>query len=301
MPYLATMLGMKQVYPGRYSPDMLLKLIASEGVSFSHCVPTILHMLLADKAGADVDLSGCKMIIGGAAFPKGLAAAALARGMDVFSGYGMSETCPILTIAHVRSALPDVDAEAAERIRTGYPIPLVDLRTVDGDMLDVSRDGKATGEIVVRTPWLTQGYLHNPAASEDLWAGGYLHTGDIGAIDPRGMLTVTDRLKDVIKTGGEWVSSLELESIISQHPAVTEVAVVGVKDDKWGERPLAMVVVKAGQAATADDIKAHVQRFADEGHISKFAVPDRVLFVDSLARTSVGKLNKKAMREQLAG
>ena len=301
MPYLATMLGMKQVYPGRYSPDMLLKLIASEGVSFSHCVPTILHMLLADKAGADVDLSGCKMIIGGAAFPKGLAAAALARGMDVFSGYGMSETCPILTIAHVRSALPDVDAEAAERIRTGYPIPLVDLRTVDGDMLDVSRDGKATGEIVVRTPWLTQGYLHNPVASEDLWAGGYLHTGDIGAIDPRGMLTVTDRLKDVIKTGGEWVSSLELESIVSQHPAVNEVAVVGVKDDKWGERPLAMVVVKAGQAATADDIKAHVQRFADEGHISKFAVPDRVLFVDSLARTSVGKLNKKAMREQLAG
>ena len=301
MPYLATMLGMKQVYPGRYSPDMLLKLIASEGVSFSHCVPTILHMLLADKAGADVDLSGCKMIIGGAAFPKGLAAAALARGMDVFSGYGMSETCPILTIAHVRSALPDVDAEAAERIRTGYPIPLVDLRTVDGDMLDVSRDGKATGEIVVRTPWLTQGYLHNPVASQDLWAGGYLHTGDIGAIDPRGMLTVTDRLKDVIKTGGEWVSSLELESIVSQHPAVNEVAVVGVKDDKWGERPLAMVVVKAGQAATADDIKAHVQRFADEGHISKFAVPDRVLFVDSLARTSVGKLNKKAMREQLAG
>ena len=301
MPYLATMLGMKQVYPGRYSPDMLLKLIASEGVSFSHCVPTILHMLLADKAGANVDLSGCKMIIGGAAFPKGLAAAALARGMDVFSGYGMSETCPILTIAHVRGALPDADAEAAERIRTGYPIPLVDLRTVDGDMLDVSRDGKATGEIVVRTPWLTQGYLHNPPASEDLWAGGYLHTGDIGTLDPRGMLTVTDRLKDVIKTGGEWVSSLALESIISQHPAVNEVAVIGVKDDKWGERPLAMVVHKAGQAVTVEDIKGHVQAFADAGHISKFAVPDRVLFVDNLARTSVGKLNKKAMREQLAG
>ena len=301
MPYLATMLGMKQVYPGRYSPDMLLKLIASEGVSFSHCVPTILHMLLTDKAGANVDLSGCKMIIGGAAFPKGLAAAALARGMDVFSGYGMSETCPILTIAHVRGALPDADAEAAERIRTGYPIPLVDLRTVDGDMLDADRDGKATGEIVVRTPWLTQGYLHNPPASEDLWAGGYLHTGDIGTLDPRGMLTVTDRLKDVIKTGGEWVSSLALESIISQHPAVNEVAVIGVKDDKWGERPLAMVVLKAGQAVTVEDIKGHVQAFADAGHISKFAVPDRVLFVDSLARTSVGKLNKKAMREQLAG
>ncbi len=301
LPYVATMLGLKQVYPGRYAPEMLLQLIQNEGVTFSHCVPTILHMLLASKASETVDLSRCKMIIGGAAFPKGLAAAALARGMDVFTGYGMSETCPILTIAHVRDELPDVDAQAAERIRTGYSIPLVDLHTVDMEMLDVPRDGKASGEIVVRAPWLTQGYLNNPAASEDLWAGAYLHTGDIGVLDERGMLTVTDRLKDVIKTGGEWVSSLELESIISQHPAVNEVAVVGVKDDKWGERPLAMIVLRDGQSASADDIRAHVQKFAEEGHISKFAIPDQVRFVDSLARTSVGKLNKKAMREQLAG
>lgn len=220
--------------------------------------------------------------------------------MDVFTGYGMSETCPILTIAHVRGELPDADAQAAERIKTGYTIPLVDLHTVDAEMLDVERDGKATGEIVVRAPWLTQGYLHNPAASEELWAGGYLHTGDIGSIDPRGMLTVTDRLKDVIKTGGEWVSSLELESIISQHPAVNEVAVIGVKDDKWGERPMAMIVLRAEHTASIEDIKQHVHRFAEEGHISKFAIPDQVRFVDSLARTSVGKLNKKAMREQLA-
>ena len=301
MPYVATLLGLKQVYPGRYAPDSLLGLIQREGVTFSHCVPTILHMLLTSKASEGVDLSRCKMIIGGAAFPKGLAAAALARGMDVFTGYGMSETCPILTIAHVRDELPDADAKAAERIRTGYSIPLVDLRTVDEEMLDVPHDGKASGEIVVRAPWLTQGYLHNPTASEDLWAGAYLHTGDIGVLDPRGMLTVTDRLKDVIKTGGEWVSSLELESIISQHPAVNEVAVVGVKDDKWGERPLAMIVLREGQTAEADDIRAHVQKFAEEGHISKFAIPDQVRFVASLARTSVGKLNKKAMREQLAG
>ncbi|MCK6410961.1 MAG: fatty acid--CoA ligase [Azonexus sp.] len=301
MPYLATMLGLKQVYPGRYAPETLLKLIDCEGVTFSHCVPTILHMLLSSKASESVDLSRCKMIIGGAAFPKGLAAAALARGMDVFTGYGMSETCPILTIAHVRDELPDADAEAAERIRTGYSIPLVDLHTVDMDMLDVPHDGKASGEIVVRAPWLTQGYLNNPAASEDLWAGGYLHTGDIGVLDPRGMLTVTDRLKDVIKTGGEWVSSLELESIISQHPAVNEVAIVGVKDDKWGERPLAMIVLREGREATADDIRTHVEKFANEGHISKYAVPDQVRFVASLARTSVGKLNKKAMREEIAG
>ncbi len=301
MPYVATMLGLKQVYPGRYTPDMLLQLIATESVTFSHCVPTILHMLLSSKLSEGVDLSRCKMIIGGAAFPKGLAAAALARGMDVFTGYGMSETCPILTITHVREDLPDADAQAAERIRTGYAIPLVDLHTVDAEMLDVERDGKASGEIVVRAPWLTQGYLHNPAASADLWAGGYLHTGDIGSFDPRGMLTVTDRLKDVIKTGGEWVSSLELESVISQHPAVNEVAVIGIKDDKWGERPLAMIVLRAEHSASVDDIKQHVLRFAEAGHISKFAVPEQVRFVDSLARTSVGKLNKKAMREQLAG
>ena len=301
LPYVATMLGLKQVYPGRYMPDTLLQLIAAEGVTFSHCVPTILHMLLSSKAGEGVDLSHCKMIIGGAAFPKGLAAAALARGMDVFTGYGMSETCPLLTIAHVREAMPDLDAQAAERIKTGYALPLVDLRTVDAEMIDAARDGKESGEIVVRTPWLTQGYLHNPQASEDLWAGSYLHTGDIGVIDPRGMLTVTDRLKDVIKTGGEWVSSLELESIISQHPAVNEVAVIGIKDEKWGERPLAMIVLKADHTATADEIKAHVKHFADEGHISKFAIPEQVRFVESLARTSVGKLNKKAMREQLAG
>lgn len=301
IPYLATMLGLKQVYPGRYAPDALLQLINTEGVTFSHCVPTILHMLLNSKAAENVDLSRCKMVIGGAAFPKGLAAAALARGIDVFTGYGMSETCPILTIVQVRNDVgSDADAQASERIKTGYPIPLVDLHTVDGELLDVERDGKASGEIVVRAPWLTQGYLHNPVASEELWAGGYLHTGDIGVIDPRGMLTVTDRLKDVIKTGGEWVSSLELESIISQHPAVNDVAVIGIKDDKWGERPLAMIVLKADQTASADDIKQHVQRSAEEGHISKFAIPDQVLFVDNLARTSVGKLNKKAMREELA-
>ena len=301
IPYVATMLGLKQVYPGRFAPDTLLQLIASEGVTFSHCVPTILHMLLKSKAGEAIDLSRCKMIIGGAAFPKGLAVAALARGIDVYTGYGMSETCPIMSIVQVRGDTgADVDTQAAERIKAGYSIPLVELHTVDEEMLDVERDGKASGEIVVRAPWLTQGYLHNPAASEELWSGGYLHTGDIGVIDPRGMLTVTDRLKDVIKTGGEWVSSLELESIISQHPAVSEVAVIGIKDDKWGERPLAMIVLKADQTATVDDIKQHVLRCAEEGQISKFAVPDQVRFVDNLARTSVGKLNKKAMREEQA-
>ena len=303
LPYVATMLGIKQVYPGRYLPDNLAKLIRDEKVTFSHCVPTILHMMLNCKIAQETDLSGWKVIIGGSALPKGLAAAAIERGIDIFAGYGMSETCPILTLAQVPSTFPADDSavQADQRVRTGYPIPLVDVRTVDGELVDTPRDGKSAGEIVVRAPWLTMGYLHNPDYSEELWAGGYLHTGDIGTIDPAGCLQVTDRLKDVIKTGGEWVSSLDLESIISQHPAVSESAVIGVKDDKWGERPIALVVLKEGQSATEEDIKRHVQKFADEGHISRYAIPNQIRFVDSLARTSVGKLNKMALRKQIAG
>ena len=301
MPYIATLLGLKQVYPGRYAPDTLLETIAREKVTFSHCVPTILHMLLTSPASARVDLSGWKVIIGGSALPKGMAADALARGIDVFTGYGMSETCPILTLARVPAdvAADDVAAQTDARVKTGQPVPLVDLHTVDAEFVDVARDGKTPGEVVVRTPWLTQGYLSNPDASEELWEGGYLHTGDIGVMDARGTLQITDRMKDVIKTGGEWVSSLELESIISQHPAVSEVAVVGIKDDKWGERPLAMVVLKPDHAATAEDIRDIVRQSAEAGHISRYAVPEQVRFADGLARTSVGKLNKKAMREQL--
>ncbi|HEX6734287.1 MAG TPA: AMP-binding protein, partial [Azonexus sp.] len=302
LPYVATMLGIKQVYPGRYAPDTLAQYIRDEKVTFSHCVPTILHMLLTSPTAKEIDFSGWKVIIGGAAFPKGLAAAALARGIDAFAGYGMSETCPILSIARVPSGLAqaDADTQADLRIRTGYPIPLVDLRTVDGDMTATPRDGQSAGEIVVRAPWLTQGYLHNPVASEELWRGGRLHTGDIGVIGPDGCLQVTDRLKDVIKTGGEWVSSLELENIISQHPSVSEVAVVGIRDDKWGERPLALVVLNDGQDAAAEDIKGLVEKFAKAGQISRYAVPEQVRFVAALDRTSVGKINKKAIREKLA-
>jgi fatty-acyl-CoA synthase len=300
-PYAATMAGLKQVYPGRYSPEGLLELKAREGVTFSHCVPTILHMMLTHPKVEDYDLSGWKIIIGGSALPTGLAEAALNRGIDVFAGYGMSETCPILTLAQVKSEMlkgPE-DKAVNLRVKAGIPIPLVDLRIVDPDMKDAAHDGKATGEIVARAPWLTQGYLKNPEASETLWAGGYLHTNDIGCIDPHGYVQVTDRLKDVIKTGGEWVSSLEVEDIISQHPDVSEVAVIGVKDDKWGERPMALVVLKTGRDGTlaADDLKAFVKTYAERGIISKFGVPQDIVFVEALIKTSVGKLNKKALRE----
>jgi fatty-acyl-CoA synthase len=302
MPYIATLAGVKQVYPGRYVPEQILKLIGREKVTFSHCVPTILHMLLQSPVSQEVDLSHWKVIIGGSALTTGLAKAALDRGIDVFTGYGMSETCPILTLAQLDAAdlHADAAAQAASRTKTGRPVPLVALRTVDADFRDCPHDAKTAGEVVVRAPWLTQGYLRNPDASESLWLDGWLHTQDIGHIDGRGYLQVTDRIKDVIKTGGEWVSSLALEDVIGRCEGVSEVAVIGVANEKWGERPMALVVLKPGFAdrLSAADIQAHVRIFADQGKISRFGVPETVRFVDQLPRTSVGKLNKRVMREQ---
>ncbi|MGX7002827.1 fatty acid--CoA ligase [Caballeronia sp. KNU42] len=302
MPYIATVLGVKQVYPGRYVPDRLARLVREEGVTFSHCVGTILHMLLACEEGKATDMSEWKIIIGGGALPQGLAQAALDRGIDVFVGYGMSETCPVLSLAQLPPGAEKLPADEQLRLRckTGRPVPLVDLRVVDDDMSELARDGKATGEIVARAPWLTQGYLNNPEASELLWTGGYLHTQDIANIDPTGNIQITDRIKDVIKSGGEWVSSLEIEDLISQYEGVSEVAVIGIKDDKWGERPVALVVLREGTAVTEDDIKQHVLSFSVSGQISKYAVPQVVTFVDALAKTSVGKINKKGLREQFA-
>jgi len=299
LPYVATMAGLKQVYPGRYVPDDIVRLVERENVSFSHCVPTILQMVLGCEAAREADLSGWKMIIGGSAMTGSLAQTALARGIDVFTGYGMSETCPILTLAHVSRDDLGTDAEMATRLKTGRPLPLVDMRTVDGQLEDLPRDGKSSGEVVVRAPWLTQGYLNQAEASEELWHGGWLHTQDIGHIDQRGYLQVTDRIKDVIKTGGEWVSSLQIEDIIARHPAVAETAVIGVADSKWGERPMALVVLRKDAAApTPDEIRQHVAAAAEQGQISRYGVPDQVQFVTELARTSVGKLNKRVMRQQ---
>jgi len=297
MPYVATLMGLKQVYPGRYQPAQLLALIAREQVTFSHCVPTILHMLLEHPDATQADLRGWKVIIGGSALPRALAERALASGIDVFGGYGMSETCPLLTLAQIDSTgLEDPALALERRTRAGIPVPLVELRIVDDAMVDVTHDGIATGEVVVRAPWLTAGYLDDDAASATLWAGGYLHTGDIGNIDTGGYLRVTDRIKDVIKTGGEWISSLALEDIIAQHPAVSEVAVIGVADPKWGERPLPLVVLRSGHSVSEADIIALLVAHSQRGDISRYAIPEQVQFVDAIARTSVGKINKKALR-----
>jgi len=301
-PWAATLAGVKQVYPGRYDPALLIKLIKTEGVTFTHGVPTILQMLLDAAAAAKTDLTGLKMVVGGSALPKSLAKQALAAGVDIFAGYGMSETGPIAAVAHVRSKdlSGDPDAEVEFRTRAGMAAPLVDLRIVDPEMNDVPHDGKSAGEVVLRSPWLTQGYFDNAETSEELWAGGYLHTNDIAVVSPDGYVHITDRLKDVIKTGGEWVSSLQIEDLITQCPGVLEAAVIGVKDDRWGERPLALVIKDPKSANVPGDgvIKAHLKTFADKGVISKYGIPEKILFVDTLPKTSVGKVNKKELREK---
>jgi len=300
VPYVATLMGIKQVYPGRYEPAALLGLIEREGVTFSHCVPTILHMLLTAPEADRVDLSNWKVIIGGSALSQGLAKTAVERGINVFAAYGLSETCPILTMAE----LPGVgevtadDETIARRCKTGQPTVLVDLRVVDSNMNDVPRDGTSTGEVIVRTPWLTQGYTGNLQGSEALWEGGYMHTGDVGYIDETGSLQITDRMKDIIKSGGEWISSLELEDIVSRCAGVSEVAAIGIEDERWGERPMLLITRSSEVTDMIDeeDILKVIRQRVDIGELSKWATPERIEFVSELPRTSVGKLDKKAMR-----
>ncbi|MFT6913908.1 MAG: fatty-acyl-CoA synthase [Motiliproteus sp.] len=302
VPYIATMLGVKQVYPGRYEPNKLVELYQREGVTCSHGVPTVLQMVINCEAAKSADLAGWKMITGGSAPTAALSKQMADRGIIFITAYGMSETCPILTLVSLTDeerALP-LGEQTDARIRTGVPIPLVDLRIVDPAGLDVVHDGVAMGEVVARAPWLTQSYYKEPEKGSELWNGGWLHTGDVGSIDSQGVLQLKDRIKDVIKTGGEWVSTIELENLISQHSAVAEVAVVGVPDERWGERPLAMLVRVAGadsdKQVQAQDIKEYLLQFVAAGSIAKWVIPERIEFVTALPKTSVGKIDKKVIR-----
>jgi fatty-acyl-CoA synthase len=301
-PYTCTAAGVKQIYPGRYSIDTFLHLIKTEGVTFTHCVPTILQMLLASPASREVDLSRLKMVVGGSALPHSLARAAMDRGIDIFAGYGMSEACPSITVSHPHPHHLTAGSEEALDYRTiaGIAAPLVDLRIVDPNMKDVPHDGTTPGEIVVRAPWLVTGYLNNEEASEKLWDGGYMHTGDVGVMDGEGYLRIVDRIKDVIKTGGEWVSSSDLENIILEKSGIALTAVIGVKHEKWGERPLALVVAdpQLRLDISKEDIIAHVSVYATKGLISRFAIPEFVEFVTELPLTSTGKIDKKVLRER---
>jgi fatty-acyl-CoA synthase len=302
IPYMSTLFGVKQVYPGRYEPEMLMRLLLTEKVTFSHCVPTILQMIVTSPAVRGLDLSRWKVVIGGARLPKGLALEATKLGIKVYAGYGLSETCPVLTLAHLKPPMLawSEEQQLDRMIMTGFIAPLVYLRVVDAAGNDVPKDGRSTGEIIVRAPWCTQGYYKEPEKSEELWAGGWMHTGDVAYMDEYGYIQIVDRLKDVIKSGGEWIVSQELENLLSLHEGVLEAAVIGIPDEKWGERPLAIVVPREEYKGklTGDMLRAHLNRYVEEGLITSWSVPENYTFVDELPKTSVGKIDKKVLRSR---
>lgn len=304
VPYTATLLGATQVYPGKYEPEMLVKLLVSEEVDFSHCVPTLLNMVVSAEAIASkkVDLTGWKVLIGGSALTQALASRAWALGIDTRSAYGMSETCPLLTADILPKEVTEADFEhqLPWRCKAGLPVPFVRLQVVDLDGQPLPHDGKSVGEVRVQAPWLTQAYYKEEQRSEELWRDGWLHTGDVGSLDEHGFLSISDRIKDVIKTGGEWLSSLELESYISQCPGVAEVAVIGVADDKWGERPAALVVPSdIEQPPTVEAIQGFMEQFVAQGKLNRWGVPSLIRIVDEIPKTSVGKLDKKRIRTEV--
>ncbi len=297
-PYLATMLGVRQVYPGRYEPGAILDLRRREGVSFSHGVPTLVRMLIDAAAHRGERLDGWTMIVGGSALARDLWLEAEKHGLRLLAGYGMSETGPVVSIAR-----PPVDGradQAAAMTAGGLPVPLVSAEIVNEDMTPVVHDGRCQGELVVRSPWLVDGYAGDAAASVALCEGGWLHTQDVATIDPDGTIRIRDRIKDVIKSGGEWICSLTLEELVaSTVPGIVEIAIVGVADPRWGERPAAAVVARETASITLDDLNAPLRRAAKDGTISTYALIDRLIFLDALPKTSVGKIDKKSLRDRL--
>lgn len=297
MPYLATLLGLKQVYPGRYEPEMICRLRREHGVTYSHCVPTILRMVLDAAVASEISLDGWKMTIGGSALPQAMLQEARERGMTLVAGYGMSETCPVVSIA--RRSDPEDASEAAllaDFTAAGVPVPLVSARVVDDAMRDVPHDGMTRGELVLRAPWLTQGYVGDAAASAELWRGGWLHTQDIATIGPDGVIRVRDRIKDVIKSGGEWIDSILLEDLLAGVEGVREASVIAVPDPRWGERPLALVVIEEGAALDLATLNRPIDAAVTRGEVSRYARLDGFEAVTDLPRTSVGKIDKKALR-----
>ena len=298
VPYAATMLGVKQVYPGRYDPELLVALWQKENVTFSHCVPTIMQMVLNAKAAEGMDFSGWNIIIGGSSLNRSLYEAAKAKGIQLSAAYGMSETGPLVSVAHINDDLmaASEDERTTYRLRAGAPGVLVEAAIVDGEGNFLPSDGETQGELVLRAPWLSEGYFREPEKGAELWAGGWLHTGDVATLDGMGGIDIRDRIKDVIKTGGEWVSSLQLEDLCSRHPGVREVAVVGVADPQWGERPFALLVVREGHVLDARTLKEHLKPYVEQGHINKWAIPSQIALVTEIPKTSVGKLDKKQIR-----
>lgn len=298
-PYGATMIGLKQVYPGRYVSEVLVDLIERHKVTLSHGVPTILQMLLKEIATRGRRFKGLKLMVGGSKINEGLAKNAIDSGIEFMPGFGMSESCPVVARAVFDDKIDvmSMDEQISYRCLSGSPIMLVSMEIWDENGKPIPMDGESTGELVMRAPWLTQSYFKNPEAGNELWRGGWMHTQDIACITPDGTLKITDRLKDVIKSGGEWVSSLEVETILSFHPSIADIAVIGVPDEKWGEKPLALAVLKPEYTDTkAEDILALGHQAVEKGRLPKYSVPSEIKFLLEMPKTSVGKLDKKKMR-----
>jgi fatty-acyl-CoA synthase len=295
LPYAAALAGATLLLPGRHlGPESLAKLIEGERASVMACVPTIYAALLRYADEHKPDLSSLKAAIcGGAAMPVSLAQAFEERhGVPLLHAWGMTETSPMCTVARAPAG---VSGEEEWRVRAtqGRPVPFVDLRLVDDAGEEVAWDGASTGEIEVRGPWIAGAYYKEDVPEK--FDHGWLRTGDIANVDPDGWVTITDRSKDVIKSGGEWISSVELENQLMAHPCVRECAVIAMPDERWSERPLACVVLEDDVEVSAGDLVEHLR-----GRVAKWWLPDEFAFVSEVPKTSVGKFDKKVLRAALA-
>jgi len=292
MPYAAWLVGADLLLPNRFTQAApLARFIAAQRATLAAAVPTVWF----DVLGLDgADLSSLRLILcGGAAVPRSLIEAYERRlGVRVLQGWGLTETSPVASLSFPPKHGP-AERSIDYRSTAGRPLGGVEARVVDDEGTVLPCDGRATGEIEVRGPWVTAGYYRDPAPEK--FRDGWLRTGDVGRIDERGYITISDRAKDVVKSGGEWISTLELESALLSHPAVREVAVVAAPDERWGERPLVCIVRAPGRSVTPDELRAHLS-----GRVVKWWLPERWAFVDEVPRTSVGKHNKKLLRERYA-
>ncbi len=295
LPYAGWWVGTDFLQPAQFlQPEPLVAMIERHRPTFAGAVPSIWTAVLNYGDGKDIDLSSFRLVIcGGSAVPKSLMQGFEERyGVTILQLWGMTETSPLGTIAWVP---PGVDGDEAwqYRVRTGRAVAGVDLRIVDDQGAALPWDGESVGEIEVRGPWVTGSYYGVDASEK--FHDGWLRTGDVGFVDERGYVQITDRSKDVIKSGGEWISSVELENEIIAHPEVIEAAVVGIPDDKWDERPLACVVRKEGSAITVEDLRTYL-----EDKVAKWWIPERWTFIEEIPKTSVGKFDKKVLRAQHA-